>query len=1175
MWSRSHANNNLPALCSDRLASGQRRAAFRRPVRLKSPLGSCLLALTFAWMATFYVSLIARGADWPQFGRDATRNAVSAEQGPPTMWDIGKFDEKTGEPIAGTAKNIKWQARLGNQTVGDPVVVDGRVWVGTNNVFGKDVPDASVLACFRESDGKPLYRYVSPRLAGGRNNDWPYASMACSPLIEGDRLWFVTNRAEVVCLDIGPLKKNEGEPRIVWKIDMMDKYGVHPVGSRMWLMRICSIAGYRDLIYVVTGNGAAFGTNDMPIPNPAAPSLLCLRKDTGEEVWRDKSPGENIQFGQWSSPTVVEVGTRAQCIVGQGDGWVRSFDALTGAPIWQFDMNHKESKWAAGGRSTRNSIVASPVFADGRIYIASGQYVEFGEGQGRLVCLDPARQGDISTELAVDAAGKTLPQRRVQAVDSARGEKAIPNPNSGLVWEFVKTPGAGDDFEDHMHRTIVNVAVHKGLVIAGDFSGLVHCFDAKTGQRFWAHDLYDVVCGTPLIVDGKVYIPGQEGNVSIFGLSSDPNRAMRRLNGVDEPLRKIETGDMHYCSPIFAQGVLYLATRSRLFAVAAGQDELQANVTGGYWPQWRGPNRDNVSSETGLLREWPAGGPPRLWTAVGLGEGIASVSVAEGLIFTVGYQDDSEYAVALHEATGELAWATRIGPAVAENPLMRWLSQRVPAVDHDRVYAFTAGGDLICLRTADGSELWRKNYRQDFVACRPIFGFYEQPLIDGDRLVCTPRGSKAQLVFLDKRTGDVQLLAGGQSEVGRRQDYVAAVSAEVAGVRQYVTFLDQQLTSVAADDGRVLWRYDHLYRHAANSQTPIVRGDEVFCSAGYGGVAALLKVDQKDNVFRLAEQYQRPANVDFVQDATLLWGDHLYAADRNTALKCLSWRTGDLCWWEQFRGLGRIGLTCADGRLYVRGSEGKMLLVEAAPEKFVARGGFAIPDHKQAIGSTAPVVAGGRLYLRDGTRLHVYDVRANRPAEAAPAQSVALPKLGANTSDNSSARAPRKPLVPKGVYVPTPHDVVKRMLELAEVVKTDVVCDLGSGDGRIVIAAAKQYGCRALGYDIDRELVAAARAEAAKQGVEKFAAFERGDVFEVDLAAVNVVTLYLLPQQNEKLVAQFNKMRPGSRIVSHQFAIPGIAAKSTVSVPSEESGEKHTLYLYRLPLKAQTPSAGN
>ncbi|HVA47063.1 MAG TPA: class I SAM-dependent methyltransferase [Pirellulales bacterium] len=222
-----------------------------------------------------------------------------------------------------------------------------------------------------------------------------------------------------------------------------------------------------------------------------------------------------------------------------------------------------------------------------------------------------------------------------------------------------------------------------------------------------------------------------------------------------------------------------------------------------------------------------------------------------------------------------------------------------------------------------------------------------------------------------------------------------------------------------------------------------------------------------------------------------------------------------------------------------------------------------MPDHEPARGGTSPVIAGGRLYLRSNTRLHCYDVRLDRPPDVAPAYSVELPKLRHDAEREPAAGADREPRVPNGVYLPTPHDVVKRMLELAEVAKTDVVYDLGCGDGRTVIAAAKQYGCRALGYDIDAELVAIARQEAKKQGVEKLVTIERGDLFGVDLAKADVVTLYLLPEQNEKLVAQLKNMRPGSRIVAHQFPVHGLVPASSVEVKSEETGEQHTLYLYR------------
>src|SRR5262245_28386776 len=242
----------------------------------------CVKAVAIAYLSllALWLSASASGADWPMFCRDPSHNGVTPETNPPRSWDVGGFDRKTGAWLRDKSRNIKWQAPLGSGTFGDPVVAGGLVWVGTNNFGdGKDPIDASVLACFRESDGQPLFRYVSPRLPQGRVHDWPNSAMACSPLIDGDRMWFATNRAEVVCFDIGPLLKGESHPRELWKLDMMGQLGVRPSGSRMTYCHFCSIASYQDTLFVITGNGE--DESRLKIMAPDAPSLLCLRKDTG------------------------------------------------------------------------------------------------------------------------------------------------------------------------------------------------------------------------------------------------------------------------------------------------------------------------------------------------------------------------------------------------------------------------------------------------------------------------------------------------------------------------------------------------------------------------------------------------------------------------------------------------------------------------------------------------------------------------------------------------------------------------------------------------------------------------------------------------------------------------------------------------------------------------------
>lgn len=1111
-------------------------------------------------------------ADWPQFGRDGTRNPVSPERRPPTNWDVGQpVGKDPRQRVAGSYSNIKWSAPLGTRTLGDPVVVDGLVWVGTNNGYApKDHVDASVLACFRESDGKLLYRHVSPRLSQGQELDWEHRSLSCSPFIEKDRLWFVTNRAEVVCLDIGPLHRGEGAPKQLWQVDLIDKFGVFPRSPMMGWAHTCSIAGYQKFLYVITGNGADKGGRQ--VKKPEAPSLVCLRRDTGETVWQDKSPGENILDGQWSSPTIIEIDGRAQCVAGQGDGWVRSFDALTGQPIWQFDMNRKDGRWALF-RSTRNSIMAAPVFAEGRLYIASGLNPEFGERPGRLVCLDPTKRGDISSELAVDGAGNVVPHRRVQAVDPERGEKAVPNPNSGLVWEYA--PRGDKRFSDMMHGALGNVAVHKGLVIAPDSTGFVHCLDAKTGNRYWVCDALATIYGSPLIVDDKAYVADTDGDVMIFRLSSDPAIALRGTSSETLPLRQISMPYSINCAPIFANGTLYLATDCELFAITNEENGPDADLTGGYWPQWRGPHRDNASSEKGLLPEWPEGGPPLLWMAVGIGEGIASVSLIEGRIFTLGYQDDSEFVVALEEVNGELSWATRIGPAVAENPLMRWLTQRTPTVDEERLYAITAKGDLVCLDTSHGREVWRKNYVEEFGARQPAFGFGEYPLVDEEYLVCTPGGPTAAMAAIHKSTGAVvwksalPAPAGAAKTSNNHEDYSGIVVTELGGQRQYVTFLDHRLTGIAAASGRLLWRYEALGNDQSNSHTPLVCGESIFCSSSATSEAALLRLVGKGQDIECQDVYHsRQVTFDRFVDASTIVGDHIFAS-WGAGVQCIAWKNGERVWAARIPGQSRVAMTYADDRLYLRGSEGQMILAGANPAQFVMKGTFAIPAHEKSLGATLPVVAGKRLYVRDENRLLCYDIRADALAKPrAQPRTVKLDVPAATRAGNAlPASAARERPTPKGVFVPTPRDVVKQMLTLAGVKKSDVVYDLGSGDGRIVIAAAKEYGCRAVGYELDPELVKLSRETVRTHDLETLVTIEMADVFTADLTLVDVVTLYLLPQQLEKLVPQLKKLKPGSRVVSHQFEIPGMPADKQIEVASEESGARHTIYLWTLPFK--------
>ncbi len=349
--------------------------------------GLLLLTVIVAWPVSRYAKRLEDQRRW-----ELSRVV-------PTAWDI-----KTGY-------NILWSANLGSQSYGTPVVAGGKVFVGTNNGQGY-VPrfpstlDAGVLICFDASDGKFLWQHTNLKLPTGRVHDWPLQGVCATPTVEGDRLWYVSNRCEVVCLDTegfqdrqndGPFTQEDvvagDEADVVWKLDMMGALGVKPHN-----MSCSPVALLGDQAFVVTSNGV--DESHTRLPAPRAPSFISLDKHTGRLLWSDSSPGANILHGQWGSPVVGEFGGVRQVVFLGGDGWLYSFDADATAQgkttlLWKFDANPKASVWRLGGRGTRNNLIARPVVYDGLLYFADGQDPEHGEGPGRLWCIDPTKRGDV------------------------------------------------------------------------------------------------------------------------------------------------------------------------------------------------------------------------------------------------------------------------------------------------------------------------------------------------------------------------------------------------------------------------------------------------------------------------------------------------------------------------------------------------------------------------------------------------------------------------------------------------------------------------------------------------------------------------------------------------------------------------------------------------------------
>lgn len=519
--------------------------------------------------------------DWGQWGGAPERNNTPEGKNIPTDWEVGDFD-KEGKWIPGSGKNIKWVAQLGSQSYGNPVVANGKVYLGTNNGAGwlerypADI-DLGCLLCFDDADGRFLWQHSSEKLPTGRVHDWPLQGICCAPLVEGERLWFVTSRGEVMCLDTegfhdgendGPFTgeqfTSKDEADVIWVFNMMEKLGVSQHN-----MCSCSVTVVGDVVYVNTSNGMDESHINLPAPN--APSFIALDKNTAEVLWTDSSPGNNILHGQWSSPTVAELGGVVQVLFAGGDGWLYSFsEAGHGKKpelLWKFDCNPKESKWALGGRATRNNIIGTPVVYGGLVYVAVGEDPEHGEGIGHLWCIDPAKRGDVSPELAfkVSDLTKPIPHRREQAVIPEEGEVARANPNSAAVWHYSEYDANGNgkiEFEETMHRTIGTVAIKGDLLFIADFSGLLHCVDAKTGKPHWTHDMLAASWGSPLIVEGKVYIGDEDGDITIVELSPE-------LNVIAE----INMGNSVYSTPVVANDILYISNKTHLFAIRHDEEE--------------------------------------------------------------------------------------------------------------------------------------------------------------------------------------------------------------------------------------------------------------------------------------------------------------------------------------------------------------------------------------------------------------------------------------------------------------------------------------------------------------------------------------------------------------------------------------------------------------------------
>jgi len=386
------------------------------------------------------------------------------------------------------------------------------------------------------------------------------------------------------------------------------------------------------------------------------------------------------------------------------------------------------------------------------------------------------------------------------------------------------------------------------------------------------------------------------------------------------------------------------------------------------WPQFRGPNRDGISKETGLLKEWSKDGPAKVWQVKGLGVGFGTPSIANGMIFGMGIRDEKDGVWALKESDGSELWFTPFDDA--RKPNQNNGPSGTPTFHDGKLYTISSKGKLACLDAKTGKSAWQVDFVKDFGGGIPAWGFCESPLIDGDKLICTP-GGKTAIVALNKNTGEVIWKSALPKSEGAQ--YSSVLPVEIGGQRQYIQFLRGGVVSVGASDGAFLWRYDHPANGTANCSMPLYADGAVFAASAYGTGGGLAQISKADDKYEAKESYFDKAMQNHHGGMVLVDG-HIYGTGSGT-LRCIEFKTGKVMWEE--RGPGKGSVTFADGHIYARNERtGNVYLVEANPKEYTQKGMLTQPDRSKNSAWAYPVVANGKLYLRDQDILLCYDIKA-------------------------------------------------------------------------------------------------------------------------------------------------------------------------------------------------------
>ncbi len=464
----------------------------------------------------------ADDAPWPLYGGTPQRNMVNlVDKNVPTDWSVEE----------GKRKNVKWTADLGSKAFGGPVIAGGKIFVGTNNGSPRDPKlknkTSAVLMAFNEADGKFLWQIVHDIPREDIFALFDDHGLVSTPVVDGQHIYYVTPACEVIAAETATGK-------ISWRYDMRKELKVVPFhcGS-------CSPLVKGDRLFLITGNGRG---DDGKLAAPKAPSFIALNKNDGKLLWQSDLPGERILEGQWTNPVLATVAGKEQIIFPGGDDVIYGLDPASGAVIWKCRCNPGQKEEKAGAdKKTQNYIIATPVVAGERLYVGLGVYPDHPAPTrfSHFLCLDITKSGDVSPSSLEQKAGKS--------------------DGSALVWSYggMIQPKPAKGRAAVFGPTMSTAAVHNGLVYISEYAGYLHCLDAMTGQKYWEHDFKAGVWGSAYYVDGKIYQGAEDGSVVIFD-------AGKKYHVV----RQIDMEETIYGTPVVANGVLYIATRSKLFAIA-------------------------------------------------------------------------------------------------------------------------------------------------------------------------------------------------------------------------------------------------------------------------------------------------------------------------------------------------------------------------------------------------------------------------------------------------------------------------------------------------------------------------------------------------------------------------------------------------------------------------------